>query len=245
MQGMLLAAGLGTRLRPLTDTTPKPAVRVGDKPLCWYALSHLAHSGVTHVVVNTHYLPKVLEDTVREHCPAGLMPTFSHEPVLLGTGGGIKQAAKFFAVPEGPVVVMNSDTIFAPDLQRAIHAHEDGGAIATMILRHVDDPDRWGSVEIDEDNRVLRLLGEPALSATGLRKLMFAGVHVLSRQALRDLPEQGCIIRHSYRRWVDTDARVLGVIDDSPWHDVGTLDAYRRVNDEVSSGALKWPRTDS
>ena len=241
MQGMLLAAGLGTRLRPLTDDTPKPAVLVADKPLGWFALSHLAKSGVTHVVANTHYLSDQMRRALEEHRPPGLTLAFSHEPVLLGTGGGIRKAEALFAERTGPVVVMNSDTIFAPDLAKAVAAHDRHEAIATMVLRHTDDPERWGSIEIDEAGRVHRILGKPDTTERALRKLMFAGVHILSRDAFQDLPEQGCIIRHANRKWVDEGAMVIGVVDDSPWSDVGSVEAYERINRDFASGKLTWP----
>lgn len=241
MQGMLLAAGLGTRLRPLTDSLPKPAVRVAGKPLGWFALSHLARSGVEHVVVNTHYLPEVLRAALVEHCPEGLTLAFSHEPEILGTGGGVRQAREHFGDAEGPVVVMNSDTIFAPDLGRALEVHKREGAIATMVLRSTDEPERWGSVEVDGSGSVRRILGEPVGVDEDLQKFMFAGVHILSAQAFDDLPEQGCIIRHSYRKWLGQDAVVMSIVDDSPWSDVGTLEAYDQVNAAFANGTLTWP----
>ena len=113
---MLLAAGLGTRLRPLTDLRPKPIVPVANKPLGAFALEHLARSGVTDVVANTHPQPEKVETALKAACPPGVALRFSREEKLLGTGGGLHKARAWFDGSQSPVIVMNGDTLFAPDL---------------------------------------------------------------------------------------------------------------------------------
>lgn len=237
---MVLAAGLGTRLRPLTEELPKPAVPVGNRPAIWFALDHLRRAGVRHVILNTHHLAEALRGALAGALPDGLEVTFVHEPELLGTGGGLWNArAALLADP--PTVVANSDVLFAPDVGRLVAAHHDHGAIATMVLRAVPDADRWGSVEVDAGGRVRRLLGRPEDVAGPLLPLMFAGVHCLSAEAFDDLPASGCIVRHSYRRWIDDGRVVAGVVDDGPWWDLGTLPAYLDTNLALADGRLRWP----
>ncbi|MEM7433544.1 MAG: NDP-sugar synthase [Myxococcota bacterium] len=237
---MLLAAGLGTRLSPLTETLPKPVVPVANRPLAGFAIDHLWRSGYRSIVANTHPLPELVEGILRAYAPSGLDLRFSRESTLLGTGGGIRRAWSLFASPSSSVVVMNGDTLFAPDLRRAIDLHHERGAIATMILRRTQDPSRFGAVGIDQEGWVRRLLGAP-VSSEILDELMFTGVHILSSEAREFLPESGCIVRHAYRHWVDSGAPVLGLVDDSPWADLGTLEAYHRVNLELASGSRAWP----
>lgn len=236
---MLLTAGLGTRLRPLTEQRPKPIVPLGNRPLACFALEHLAGLGVRSVVANTHPMPDLVEAVLRQACPPSVDLSFSRESGLLGTGGGLRRAWPLFEEPDADVIVMNGDTLFGPDLQRALRLHEAHGAVATMILRPTHDPERFGAIGIDADGFVRSLLGSPARA--GLRSLMFTGVHILSPRARASLPEEGCVIRHAYRQWVDRAAPVLGVIDESSWADLGTISDYYRVNMDLVSGSRRWP----
>jgi mannose-1-phosphate guanylyltransferase len=237
---MLLAAGLGTRLRPLTDLRPKPVVPVANKPLGAFAMEHLARCGVTHIVANTHPQPETVETLLAEACPDGVDLRFSRETTLLGTGGGLRQAQAHFTDLDGPVIVMNGDTLFAPDLEGALAEHQARGAVATMILRRTPDPERFGAIGVDESGRVRSLLGTP--TRDGVCELrMFTGVHILAPEAFAAMPESGCVIRSAYRQWVDDGALVLGISDDSPWADLGTVPEYHRLNLELARGRFLWP----
>jgi NDP-sugar pyrophosphorylase family protein len=237
---MLLAAGLGTRLRPLTNLRPKPIVPVANKPLGAFAMEHLARSGVRRIVANTHPQPEIVETALKAACPRDVELLFSRESTLLGTGGGLRKAQALFAASQAPVIVMNGDTLFAPDLGNAISQHERRGAVATMILRRSPDASRLGAIGIDASGRVRSLLGAPAHA--GVREeLMFTGVHILAPEAFVAMPESGCVIRSAYRRWVDSDELVLGIVDDSPWADLGTVSEYHRLNLELASGSFAWP----
>ena len=237
---MLLAAGLGTRLRPLTDLRPKPIVPVANRPLAAFAMDQLARSGVRSIVANSHPLPGLVESTLASACPEGIDLRFSREEALLGTGGGLRKARPLFADSQKPVIVMNGDTLFAPDLVSAYAEHLARGAVATMILRRTEDPERFGAIGVDVDGRVRALLGIPS-NAPIAEALMFTGVHILSPEAFEAMPESGCIIRTAYRHWVDTGAPVLGILDDSPWADLGTVTEYHRLNLELASGSFAWP----
>ena len=146
---MLLAAGLGTRLQPLTDLRPKPIVPVANRPLAAFAMEHLARSGVRTIVANTHPRPDEVESALKASCPRDVELRFSREATLLGTGGGLRKAHPCFDDPHASVIVMNGDTLFAPDLAHAYAEHHARGAVATMILRQTPDPDRFGAIGID------------------------------------------------------------------------------------------------
>lgn len=240
MQAMLLAAGLGTRLKPLTDLRPKPVVPVANRPLGAFAMDHLARIGVRSIVANIHPRPELVEKLLRGHCPDGVDLAFSRETTLLGTGGGLRKAHARFEDRTAPVIVMNGDTLFAPDLSEAYRQHLALGAVATMILRRTPDPARFGAIGIDSEGWVRTLLGAPSASDL-TEELMFTGVHILAPEAFEDMPESGCVIRSAYRRWVDAGAPVLGIVDDSPWADLGTVSDYHRVNLELASGFRRWP----
>ncbi len=240
MRAMVLAAGLGTRLRPLTLERPKPVVPYGQRPLACVALETLAGLGVRRVVMNTHHLGEQVPELLVGHVPAGMVVDYVHEPTLLGTGGGLRNV--WPALDDGePVLVMNADIVFHPDLEGALALHRSLGAMATMVLRPDPEATRFGTVEVDADSRVRRLLGEPAFPEP-LRTMMFTGVHVLSPRAFEDLPHEGCIVRHAYRRWVDDPSvTVAGFVETSPWEDLGThrryLDACLRLAPDVHPAA--------
>ncbi|TFH28980.1 MAG: hypothetical protein E4H00_07820 [Myxococcales bacterium] len=239
VQAMLLAAGLGTRLQPLTDLRPKPIVPVANRPLAVFAIEHLARSGIDRIVANTHPEPDLVESTLKAACPRDVDLRFSREETLLGTGGGLGKARLLFDEPQAPVVVMNGDTLFAPDLQHAYVQHLARGAVATMILRHTPHPERFGAIGIDDEGWIRTLLGAPS-DGRAREALMFTGVQILAPEAFSAMPESGCVIRTAYRRLVDTGAPVLGIIDDSPWADLGTVPEYHRLNLELASGLFPW-----
>jgi NDP-sugar pyrophosphorylase family protein len=237
---MLLAAGLGTRLQPLTELRPKPIVPVANRPLAAFAMEHLARSGIHSIVANTHPQPDLVESTLKAACPHGVELRFSREETLLGTGGGLRKASLSFDESQSSVVVMNGDTLFAPDLRHAYTEHVGRAAVATMILRRTSDPERFGAIGIDDEGWVRSLLGAPK-DARVREALMFTGVHILAPEAFSAMPESGCVIRTTYRSWVDEGAPVLGIIDDSPWADLGTVREYHRLNLELASGLFPWP----
>lgn len=240
MQAMVLAAGFGTRLRPLTEMLPKPAVPVANMPALAFSIGHLARAGVNHIVINTHYLPAEIEASLSGFVPSGLRLSFVHEEALLGTGGGLANAWHLF--DDSPVIVMNSDIVYGPDIQALLLCHREHDAVATMSLRSDPKAKAYGSVELDPEGRVRKLLGRPeSISSERLTPLMFAGVHVLSPRAREFLPDEGCIVRKCYMPWVEGGARVAGVIEASPWHDLGSVQLYFETCLRLASGEIQWP----
>jgi len=238
---MLVAAGFGTRLDPLTRELPKPALPVGNRPAAWFGCDHLARSGVREALVNTHHLGDGLRVELERTCPKELALRFVHEPVILGTGGGVRNA--WCPLPGEDLIVWNAKLVFAPDLARALAVHRERAAIATMVLRPMPEGSRFSAVEIDGEQRVRRIRGEPARDG-GQRYLrcMFTGVQILSSRAWGDLPEQGDIVEHSYLRWLARGETVAAVVDDSPWLDVGvSLRGYLEANLALASGRITWP----
>lgn len=223
-QAVVLGAGLGTRLRPLTNHLPKPGVPLAHAPVAAHTIAHLLACGVTDFAVNTHYLAEALEAVLPQHVPAGLPLRFSREHQLLGTGGGIR-AAWAMLDPTRPLVVMNGDILFRPDLRAAMAAHRERDALATMIVRSHPEAERLGAIETDAQGRVVRLLGTPAERAAQ-DTWMFTGVHLLSPEAFPELPEEGCIVRQAYRRWVDGERPVFAVPSQASFRDIGTHAEY-------------------
>lgn len=243
LRGMLVAAGFGTRLSPLTNELPKPAVPVANRPVAAFALEALARAGVCDVVVNTHHLPVDLEWELTPYCPEGVALRYVHEERILGTGGGVYNA---WASRGGPregedFVVMNAKLVFAPNIARALAAHRESGAIATMVLRSLPQGTTFAAVEHDDNGRIRRIRGRPS-GEHELARAMFTGVQILSDRAFEDLPRDGDVIDGAYLRWLERGDRVQAVIDDSPWLDVGvTIEHYLQANMALARREIAWP----
>jgi mannose-1-phosphate guanylyltransferase len=239
VNAMLLCAGLGTRLRPLTLERPKPLVPLLGRPLAAWALDRLATVGVRSVVANTFHLGAQIEPALAPFAAGhGMTLACVHEKELLGTGGGIRNALP--RLGQDPFVVFNGDVLSAPNLERALSLHERSGARMTMVLREDPDAERLGAIDVDADGRVRRILGEGAAPPVPVRRCMFTGVYVLSADIEEDLPEQGCIVRHSLRRWLARGDRVSAIVDDGPWHDLGTIRSYAEVTFGLLDGTIPF-----
>jgi NDP-sugar pyrophosphorylase family protein len=226
---MVLCAGLGTRLRPLTDVVPKPLVPIAGVPMVVRTLRQLREAGVERVVINVHHLGERVREALGSGEALGLTIEYREEvPEILGTGGGVRNALGFFAGDEAMLLV-NGDVVIEADLHALAEAHVRSGAAATMLVREVPDAARWGAVEVDGDGWVRRLLGEGA-GGPGLAATMFTGVHVLDpRRVAPLLPAQGCIVRTAYRALVPR-GEVFAVRHRGRFFDVGTPGRYLDAN---------------
>lgn len=241
LRAMLVTAGFGTRLAPLTDLLPKPAVPVGNRPVAFYGLDLLARAGIRDVVLNTHHLARELEESLRAVAPAELRLRFVHEPQILGTGGGVRNAWRPRSDDE-VFLVMNGKLLFAPDLAAALRLHVERGALATMIVKWVADDDPTAVVSVDPAGQVRALPGYEAAPETAWRRGMYTGVSLLSAQAHAELPAQGCLIRDGYARWIARGARVVAWPDAAEFRDVGMSHRhYLDANLDLATGRLRWP----
>jgi len=157
-RAMLLAAGLGTRLRPVTDHVPKCMVPVGGTPLLEHTVRWLRDQQVTDLIINLHYLPHVVTDHFGDGSRWGVRITYSREAEILGTAGAVKHVAWFF---DGPFFVWYGDNLCTCRLDRLWEFHRARGGIATIALHHHDDPTKAGIVALGEDQRITRFLEKP------------------------------------------------------------------------------------
>lgn len=237
MKAMILAAGLGTRLRPLTDTLPKPLLPITGAPLILWNLLLLLRHGITEVIINLHHLGHLIEKELGDGSRFGMRVSYSRELIILGTGGGIKQAEPFFN--SEPFVVLNGDTLLELDLGAVVRFHEQRDALATMVLREDPDVDRWGAVEINPQQRVVRIIGHGLSEAGRTDKRMFAGVHVMHPQLLKDVPMgQASSIIDAYVGAIHRGERILGYSMDGYWSDVGTPERYAQAQQDADSGRI-------
>jgi mannose-1-phosphate guanylyltransferase len=242
--GMVLCAGLGTRLRPLTLRVPKPAVPVCGVPLVSWTLGLLAGAGISRAVVNVHHLPEEMAAAAGEAALAlGLPLAVSREPVIAGTGGALREARDHLEGAEA-IVVVNGDVLFDLDVGAALAAHRASGALATMVLLPMPPGATYASVDVDGSGAVRRIAGKFGPGGDGLTPWHFSGVHVLSPALLERVPAEPfeCDVnRHVYPPLMASGA-VRGLVVDGYWNDLGTPARYLEASRDVLLGRVPLGR---
>ena len=237
MKAMILAAGLGTRLKPLTNTIPKPLLPIAGTPLIVWNLLLLKRHGFRDVVINLHYLGGMIEQALGNGSRYGLRIIYSHEPVILGTGGGLKQAEPYLCGES--VLVLNGDTLVELDLGALCVFHQQREAIATLVLRKDPEAAQWGLVEMDSDNRIVRITGRGRTNKASTQARMFAGIHVFRSRLLRDVPKGvASTIIDPYVAAIQQGETVLGYDCDGYWSDIGTPERYAQAELDASVGLI-------
>ncbi len=226
---MILAAGLGTRLRPLTLDRPKPLVAVRGRPLIAYNLLLLRRWGVTDVIINLHHRGEALRAALGDGAEFGVRIVYSPEDPLLDTGGAIKNVRPLLG--DEDFLVLNGDTIIDLPLDTLAAAHRERGAAATLVLRRDPEQARYGLVEIDDTRRIRRFLGRPADVGMPLTPYMFAGVHVLSPRVFRSMPEAAAfsITRETYPAMLAAGEPLYGLPFAGFWRVIDTADDLARA----------------
>jgi NDP-sugar pyrophosphorylase family protein len=233
MKAMILAAGLGTRLRPLTDDRPKALVEVAGRPLLEITLARLRDFGIREVIVNVHHFADMVVDYLKKNDNFGMRIEVSREEVLLDTGGGLKKAAWFFledsSHSDEPFLLHNVDVISTIDLQRMVQWHADNQALATLA---VQDRETSRYLLFDEQ---LQLCGRRAgrngktelvRSSQQTQALAFSGIHVISPRLLTMMTEEGAFaIIPTYLRLAAQGEKILAFrADDYYWRDLGKVE---------------------
>lgn len=244
LAAMVLCAGLGTRLRPLTDRLPKPAAPLCDVPLVAWTLALLRGAGVRRAVVNTHHLPAAMEAAARAAGRAlGLPLEISHEPVIAGTGGALREARALLRGAD-PVLLVNGDVLFDLDLGAVLAAHRSSRALATMVLLPMPPGARYATVEVDAGGAVRRIAGAFGPGGGALVPWHFSGVHVLSPELLEAVPAEpfeADVNRHVYPPLM-AGGRIRGFVADGYWSDLGTPRRYLEATRDVLEGRVPLRR---
>jgi NDP-sugar pyrophosphorylase family protein len=248
MKALVLAAGVGQRLRPLTETIPKPLLEVGGRPLIHYPLLMLKRAGIRRIAINTHHLARAMESALGSGAGLGIEIVWAPEPVLLGTGGPLNALSGFLR--DDAFVIANSDTILDLDLSDAIRFHRDRGALATLVIARPDNLEYYSRIEVDPEARVrrMRLLKsraprdyddippEPPRDSR-LESFMYCGAMIFEPQVLDLIPASppwslmtglvGPMVREGLPVFGYPYRGLMRTIDD--------LDSYHRVHAEFET----------
>ncbi len=246
MKAMILAAGLGMRLRPLTDHRPKALVEIAGRTLLEITLARLRFFGISDVIINVHHFADMVMEYLKTNNNFGMRITISREEVLLDTGGGLKKAAYFFgddsSSREEPFILHNVDVISTIDLQRMVQLHTENQALATLAVQ-----DRETSRYLLFDNaselcgrRSEREKTELVRSAEQVQPLAFCGIHVISPRLFALMSEEGAFsIITSYLRLAAQGEKILDFrADEYYWRDLGKLDNVAQAAEDLKQKVL-------
>lgn len=236
MKAMILAAGRGTRLRPLTNDRPKALVEIGGRTLLEITLRRLASFGIREVIINVHHFADTVVEYLQKNENFGMRIEISREDVLLDTGGGLRKAAWFFKEEAEPLLLHNVDVISTIDFRRMVQFHEQHQALATL------------AVQSRKTSRALLFDGEGRLRGReqgqlpeDMKPLAFSGVHVISPRLLGMLTEDGVFsIVDSYVRLASRGERILAFrADEYYWQDLGKPENLLQAEKDVQSGIMQ------
>jgi len=238
LKALILAGGFGTRLRPLSCTRPKLLFPIANRPLIDLTLERLAANGIDEAVLAVNFMAEALE----KHCgntKHGIRLHYSRDRPLtsktarspqgaLGTGGPVKQAQKLLGDKE-PFLVLNGDILTDADYSRIVHDHEENNGIATIALRRVEDPSRYGVVEVTEKKHIIRFTEKPSKETTS--KLVNAGVYVFEPDIFNYIPTgKRCSLEKEVFPKIAEERKLFGHEIKGLWIDVGKPADYIRAN---------------
>ncbi|MCE5254162.1 MAG: NDP-sugar synthase [Actinomycetia bacterium] len=237
MRVMIMAAGIGTRLRPLTDLVPKPMAPIVNRPALYHILRLLSRHGFREVIINLHHLPEAITGYFGDGNGMGMEIRYSFEPDLLGTAGGVRNNASF--LESGTFLVVSGDALTDIDLTGLVAAHRRYGSIATLAVKEVADPSLYGVVVTDDEDRVVGFQEKPSLEEARSR-LCNCGIYVFEPEILAHILPSGFddfgrrvfpdLLRHGIR----FQAHAVG----GYWSDVGNLHEYIKGNGDALAGRV-------
>lgn len=235
---MVFAAGLGKRMRPLTDSIPKPLIEVGGKTMLDRALDRLEGAGVKKAIVNSHYKSDILHEHLERSQYAAMHVVVSHEPVLLETGGGIVKALP--ELGENPFFSLNSDIVWldgaTPALQRLRGAWDPDIMDALLLIHPVDKAigyDERGDFEIKDDGQLYRTMASDF-------SYVFTGIQIIKPELFAGYKEEPFSLTEIYKKMVQQDGsfkRMYGVVHDGDWLHIGTPEGVDEANTYLAQKA--------
>ena len=233
----MLVGGFGTRLRPLTITTPKPMLPLVNVPFLEIELLHLKQYGVDEVILSTGYLPSVFDEYFGDGSRLGLKLVHVTEDEPLGTCGAIKNVSEFLG--SEPVIVCNGDILTDLDIGALLDCHRRNRAAVTITLTPVEDPTAYGLVPLDEEGRIKEFLEKPSWDQV-VTNLINAGTYVLDPRVLDQVPpgENYSFERQLFPDLLKQGEPLFGFPSDCYWLDLGTPEKYLAAHHDILGGEI-------
>ncbi len=238
MKGMVLAAGKGTRLLPLTGELPKPMAPIVGKPMIQHIFELLAGNGVEEVHVNVFHMAEAILGCYGQNSRVeGMSVNIAREERLMGTAGGVKRLAEHF---DETFIVVMGDALTDVDIREVVAFHKEREALATLALMPVSDTSQFGVVRLDEEGNIVAFQEKPD-PAEAISTLANTGIYVLEPETLRYIPEDTFFdfANDLFPRLLAAGEKFVGYEGEFYWSDVGTLEAYRQAQADVMQGKVR------
>jgi mannose-1-phosphate guanylyltransferase len=237
MKAMVMAAGLGTRLRPITYEVPKPMVPVVNRPIMEHILALLARNGLDHVIANLHWFPDTITDHFGDGSSLGVELAYSYEEQLLGTAGGVRNVREYFG--NEPFLVMAADALTDVDLAAVADAHQSNDGIATLAVKRVTNVSEYGVIVTGSDRRVQGFQEKPD-PAEALSDLANCMIYVLEPEVFDYFPDKQAVdfALDVFPALLQHDVPFSVHVTDGYWNDVGSLPEYIMGNLDVLNDAV-------
>jgi NDP-sugar pyrophosphorylase family protein len=234
---MILAAGLGTRLRPITNVVTKPMVQMTNRPCIEYTVRLLAKYGVTDIVVNLHYLPEAIKQYFSDGSFYDVNISYSYEKELLGTAGGFKRVQGFFGGESA--LIISGDALTDINLERFLAFHKENGGIATLGIKRVADPSQYGVV-VREGDRIISFQEKPKVEEA-ISNLANTGIYLFDPEIFEHIPANTFYDfgKQVFPDLLAKDEKMCGYPMEEYWCDVGDLDVYREAHYDMLTGLVK------
>ncbi len=235
---MVLAAGLGTRLRPLTDLISKPMAPIVNKPVMEHIVELLKKYDFKEIVCNLHWYPEAIKDYFADGSKWGVNITYSYESELLGTAGGVKKVEAFFE--NNTFLILSGDALTDIDLSALIEFHREKGGICTLALTEVEDPSQYGVVILDNDSKIMGFQEKP-LMGEAKSKLANSGIYVFEPEIFNYIPAGSFYDfgRDLFPKLLIENIPYYGFKHSRYWNDVGSFEEYQQGNFDALEGKVK------
>jgi mannose-1-phosphate guanylyltransferase/phosphomannomutase len=236
---MILAAGLGSRLRPLTAHLPKPLVPILNRPLLWHLIMRVKQAGIHEIAINLHYHGEQIRSYLGRGERLGVEIMYSEEADLLGSAGGVRRIRQFFG--NEPVLIVHGDILFDVDLSKVIQYHLSRAAQATLVLHPAHHRYNYGKIKVNTQGQIGQFVDQQASWVDGpLIETVFTGVQVLDPSILDAIPA-GCVASLTtavYPGLLTSASRLYGYLTHGYWSDIGTPRRYWETNLDVVGGRV-------
>ena len=239
LKAMVMAAGLGTRLRPLTDLISKPMAPIVNQPVMEHIIKLLAKHDFKHVVCNLHWYPDEIKNYFGDGSKWKINIVYSFEKELLGTAGGVKNVEDFFG--GNTFLVMSGDALTDIDLTAALDFHKKKGGVATLVLTEVEDTSQFGVVLLDS-NKKIKGFQEKPLSGEAKSNLANSGIYFFEPEIFEHMPSKGQFYdfgKNLFPDLLDKGIPYYGYKHNQYWNDVGSLDEYQQGNFDALEGKVR------
>lgn len=231
MQAILLAGGLGTRLRRVVNDRPKPMALIEGKPFMEYVTRELTRHGVTHIIFAVGYKGTMVEDHFGDGGSFGFTASYAYEETLLGTAGAIKNAGRF--ITEDRFFVLNADTFYQIDYKRLVRQQDSQDLDMALVLRDVPDVSRYGQAVLDQEGM---LTGFNEKTEQARKGTINGGIYLMKRELMDTIPEGKVSLEHDMIPcWLSEGRRLGGFANDGYFMDIGIPEAYYQFQEDVKN----------